>query len=224
MSEESPIADNKAMARDTSESANSENEFTEASPETATGSQDHGAMANPEKRQSNRSRWIVIGIFVAFIGMLSIGLVREKLFGQRVAGTAPDFEFVTFEGETIRLEDLRGKGVVVNFWASWCDPCRAEADLLEATWRSEEPKGEIIFLGLDYLDQEHSALAYLDEFSVTYPNGQDLQSAIARRFRIKGVPETFFIRPDGTVESTIVGPVLTEADLAKRLDAIRPQK
>lgn len=174
-------------------------------------------------RTSGKGRWVVIGIFLAFIGMLAIGLMREKLFGQRVAGNVPDFEFVTFEGETIRLEDLRGKGVVVNFWASWCDPCRAEADLLESTWRREKPKDEIIFLGVDYLDQEHSALAYLDEFSVTYPNGPDLQSAIARRFRIKGVPETFFIRPDGTIESTIVGPVLSEADFEQRLDAIRPQ-
>ncbi|MEZ4640203.1 MAG: TlpA disulfide reductase family protein [Caldilineaceae bacterium] len=89
-----------------------------------------------------------------------------------------------------------GQGVVINFWASWCDPCRDEADLLEQTWLREKDNG-IVFLGLDYLDQEPAAKAYLAEFNVTYPNGPDLRSEIARRYGIKGVPETFFINPQG---------------------------
>lgn len=167
-------------------------------------------------------RLIIVGLLLAFVWFLAVGLQRQNVSERRVSGIAPEFEFTTFEGKMVRLSDLRGKGVVLNFWASWCDPCRAEAALLENAWRREEANG-IVFIGLDYLDQEHSALAYLKEFDITYPNGPDLQSAAARRYGIQGVPETFFIDGEGRITSMVIGPVLSKADLERRLDAIRPQ-
>ncbi|MGL4649344.1 MAG: TlpA family protein disulfide reductase [Caldilineaceae bacterium] len=169
-------------------------------------------------------RWtmgIVALILVAFVGFLAWGLIRTNVSEQRAAGSAPPFEFTTFEGETISLESLRGQGVVLNFWASWCDPCRDEADLLEQTWRREQGNG-IVFIGLDYLDQEPAALAYLDEFDVTYPSGPDLQSEAARRYGIKGVPETFFISPEGAIVETVIGPLSSQQQLDGLLDQIRP--
>jgi cytochrome c biogenesis protein CcmG/thiol:disulfide interchange protein DsbE len=166
-------------------------------------------------------RLIIVGGLLAFVWFLAIGLQRQNISQKRAAGAAPELSFTTFTGETVHLSDLRGKGVVINFWASWCDPCRAEAALLEEAWRREQPN-DIVFLGLDYLDQEHSALAYLAEYDITYPNGPDLQSEAARRYGIQGVPETFFITPEGEIASVVIGPVLSEADLAQRLAAIRP--
>ena len=167
------------------------------------------------------ARLLLMMVLLTFVAILAIALMRQNTSEQRAAGLAPDFEFTTFEGETIRLEDLRGKGVVLNFWASWCDPCRAEAALLEEVARRER-NNNIVFLGLDYLDQEHAALAYLEEYGISYPNGPDLRSAIARRYRINGVPETFFISPDGKIDFTVIGPIQSEAALNKRIDAIRP--
>ena len=141
--------------------------------------------------------------------------------GQRASGDAPPFTFTIFEGETISLADLRGKGVVLNFWASWCDPCRAEAELLEATWQKEKDKG-IVFIGLDYLDQEPAAKAYLAEYKISYPNGPDIQSDAARRYGIKGVPETFFIDPTGKIAHMVIGPIVNEAQFEQSLDKIRP--
>ncbi|MEZ4713610.1 MAG: TlpA disulfide reductase family protein [Caldilineaceae bacterium] len=166
-------------------------------------------------------RLLIMMVLITFVAILAIALMRQNTSEQRAAGLAPDFEFTTFDGETIRLADLKGKGVVLNFWASWCDPCRAEAALLQEVAQREEGNG-IIFLGLDYLDQEHAALAYLAEYGITYPNGPDLQSAIARRYRINGVPETFFITPNGEIDFTVIGPIQSEAALNQRLDAIRP--
>ena len=166
-------------------------------------------------------RLLMLSGFLAFIFVLGVGLQRQNTSGQRADGQAPDFEFTTFEGETFRLADLKGKGIVLNFWASWCGPCRSEAAMLEAAWRREK-ENDIVFLGLDYLDQEYAALEYIAEFDITYPNGRDQQSAAYRRFRARGVPETFFIGPDGQIESIAVGVLLSEADLAQRLDAIRP--
>jgi cytochrome c biogenesis protein CcmG/thiol:disulfide interchange protein DsbE len=180
------------------------------------------AAAPPRSRSALIWRVVIAGALLAFVWFLAVGLQRQNVSEQRAVGAAPDFEFKTFDGETVQLADLRGKGVVVNFWASWCDPCRAEADLLESAWRREQNNG-IVFVGLDYLDQEHSAKAYLEEFDITYPNGPDLQSAAARRYGIQGVPETFFIDPEGNIQSLVIGPIATEADLNSRLDAIRPQ-
>lgn len=79
-----------------------------------------------------------------------------------------------------------------------------------------------MFIGLDYLDQEHAALEYLAEFGITYPNGPDLQSAAARSYGIKGVPETYFIDPDGLIASHVIGPIVSQGDLDQRIDSIRP--
>jgi cytochrome c biogenesis protein CcmG/thiol:disulfide interchange protein DsbE len=110
---------------------------------------------------------------------------------------------------------------VLNFWASWCVPCRDEAPLFEATWQREKDNG-IVFIGMDYLDQDHAAKAFLAEFGVTYPNGADLQSAAARKYGITGVPETFFIAPDGVIRSHFISPITSQAELDRRLDEIRP--
>ncbi len=109
----------------------------------------------------------------------------------------------------------------LNFWASWCDPCRDEAVLLEQTWQHERENG-IVFIGLDYLDQEPAAKAYLAEFGVTYPNGPDLRSDAARRYGIKGVPETFFINPEGEITQLVIGPIVNEAQMEQYLAEIRP--
>lgn len=165
---------------------------------------------------------VFVLILIAFVGLLAVRLLQTNQTEQRAAGEAPPFTFTTFDGETISLDDLRGQGVVLNFWASWCDPCREEAALLEATWQQEKNNG-IVFLGLDYLDQEPAALKYLAEYGITYPNGPDLQSAAARRYGIKGVPETFFIDPTGKIQEVIVGPITNQAQMNALLDSIRPQ-
>lgn len=164
---------------------------------------------------------VIAAVMILFLVFLAWRLIQTNRSEHRASGDAPAFTFTTFEGETIRSEELQGQGIVLNFWASWCDPCRDEAALLEAYWQREKDNG-IIFIGLDYLDQEPAAKAYLEEFGVTYPNGPDLQSQAARRYGIKGVPETFFIDPDGNIAEIIIGPITSEAQMEQLLDQIRP--
>jgi len=166
-------------------------------------------------------RAIFVGILLLFVILLAWRLWDTNRSEHRASGMAPPFTFTTFEGETISLEGLKGQGVVVNFWASWCDPCRDEAALLEQTWRREKDNG-IVFIGLDYLDQEPAAKAYLAEYGITYPNGPDLRSEAARRYGIKGVPETFFINPAGEIVQTVIGPIVNEAQMESYLAEIRP--
>ncbi len=192
-------------------------------PEDSGAETSGGVDPNPAPAARAVAAWrlFFIAIPLLFLAFLTLRLYQTNTSEQRAAGEAPPFVFTTFEGETISLADLRGKGVVLNFWASWCDPCRAEAALLEATWRSEQANG-IVFIGLDYLDQEPAAKAYLAEYDITYPNGPDLQSDAARRYGIKGVPETFFIDSEGKIAHMVIGPILNEAQFAQALDKIRP--
>lgn len=166
-------------------------------------------------------QFIFVVILLGFVGILAFRLWDTNTTEQRADGLAPNFTFTTFEGETISLADLKGKGVVLNFWASWCDPCREEAELLESAWRREQDNG-IVFIGLDYLDQEPAAKAYLTEYDISYPNGPDLQSQAARRYGIKGVPETYFITPEGEIVQTVIGPITNAAQLDSFLAKIRP--
>jgi cytochrome c biogenesis protein CcmG/thiol:disulfide interchange protein DsbE len=177
--------------------------------------------APPRSRAFHIWRAIFIIVPLIFVGLLGLRLWQTNQSEQRAAGMAPPLTFTSFEGETYNLDDLRGQGVVLNFWASWCEPCRDEADLLEQTWRQEQDNG-IIFLGLDYLDQAPAALAYLEEFDITYPNGPDLQSQAARRYGIKGVPETFFIDPEGRITDIVIGPIPSRARMQDYLAKIRP--
>ncbi|MBE2237195.1 MAG: TlpA family protein disulfide reductase [Caldilineaceae bacterium] len=193
--------------------------------EATTSDRPPAAGADREQPASKRAvriwQAVFVLILVGFVVLLALRLVQTNQSEQRAAGEAPSFTFTTFQGETIALEDLRGQGVVVNFWASWCNPCRDEAALLEAAWRREKENG-IVFIGLDYLDQEPAAKAYLAEFDITYPSGPDLQSAAARRYGIKGVPETFFIDPQGNIQELVIGPIVSQNRLDELLDQIRP--
>ncbi|MCX7939972.1 MAG: TlpA family protein disulfide reductase [Thermoflexales bacterium] len=155
---------------------------------------------------------------------LALNLVSQQGARPRPGSPAPDFELRLFEGyragypEVLRLSDLRGRVVVINFWASWCEECYKEAAALERVWREYRERG-VVFVGVDYLDTEAPALAYLKQFDVTYPNGLDVQQRIAKAYRITGVPETFFIDREGRVAEAVIAP-LTEADLRRRLDAL----
>ncbi len=127
-----------------------------------------------------------------------------------------------WQSDTISLANLRGKGVVLNFWASWCKPCEEEAAALETAWRAYKDKG-IVFVGVDYLDQDPAAKRYLQKFAVSYPNGANLASKISKRYTIRGVPETFFIDPQGKIVGCRkIGP-LADAELRQRIAQIMPK-
>jgi len=152
-----------------------------------------------------------IGIIVTFacilalLGLLAWGL-RKVQAGPLSTGMAPDFTITDFDGTIVTLSELRGQVVIINFWASWCPPCREEAAYLEETWRKYEGKG-VVFIGVDWVDTEKEALAYIDEFDITYLNGPDIGTRIAQAYNIQGVPETFFVAKNGELRGVHIGPL-----------------
>jgi len=158
---------------------------------------------------------IVALIVIGFLGILVWGMLNKQpitgLSGVTMVNRpAPDFSLTTFKGATISLKDLRGKPVIVNFWASWCPPCRTEAPLLERTWRAYKNRG-LIFLGINIQDREEDALSYIREFAITYPNGPDPTGEITINYGVSGLPVTFFISRKGEVVRRWVGAL--EADV-----------
>ena len=165
--------------------------------------------------------WVgLIGGLVLLLVLLGVGLVRSQQGQVGIGEKAPDFELVTFSGETYRLSDYQGSVVLVNFWASWCDACKPEARDLEAAHKYYQPRGDVLFLGVDYVDTEPEALAYLEEFQITYPNGPDLRTKISQAYRILGVPETFVIDQDGIISHVQIGPFRSLEDIKSNIDPL----
>jgi cytochrome c biogenesis protein CcmG/thiol:disulfide interchange protein DsbE len=161
--------------------------------------------------------WVAI---FALLALLAIGLLRNQEGPVTVGETAPKITLTTFEGEQIPLEDLKGKVVVLNFWASWCKPCEQEAAELETAWRIYQPQGDVVFLGVDYVDTETEAKAYLEKFDVTYPNGPDLRTKISQAFRIRGVPETYIIGRDGKLAAFKISPFISLTEIRGMIDPL----
>lgn len=165
---------------------------------------------------------IVTGIVILFIGLLAYGFTRDPHFIQSplIGRQAPDFTLALFDGGTISLKDYRGKAVLVNFWASWCPPCRVEAPALEAAWKRYREK-DVVFLGVNIQDQENNAREFIKEFGITYINGRDLTRKVSVDYGVWGIPETFFVDREGRITYKQVGAVEAGVITAKVDEALR---
>lgn len=177
--------------------------------------------------------WIQIIIWVVLVGLLAIVAVALKHTQEgtvQPGAKIEDFTFNLFEGyehngqSQIKLSDLRGKVVIVNFWASWCKPCEQEAAELQAAWKEYEPTGRVVFIGADYVDTPNEANVYLKKFNITYANGEDRdlqhERPLSQYFRIKGVPETYFIDKNGILQYVQIGPFTSIDQIRAQIDPL----
>src|SRR3990172_9396057 len=176
---------------------------------------------SPKSGWGRVARWAAVLLVVGLIALLGWGVVQAAT-GPRDSGMAPDFTLTGFDGRTVALSQLRGQVVIVNFWASWCPPCSEEAAYLERTWRKYEGKG-VVFIGVDWVDTQKEALAYIKEFDITYLNGPDIGTRIAQAYRIQGVPETFYVDKTGRLRGVKIGP-LSAPELDNRIDELLNEK
>jgi cytochrome c biogenesis protein CcmG/thiol:disulfide interchange protein DsbE len=165
-------------------------------------------------------RILLWGGIALLLLVLILGLMRSQQGQVNVGEPAPDFELITFSGETYRLADMKGSVVVINFWASWCESCKPEARDLEEAYQIYKTRGDVLFLGVDYVDTEPEALAYLEEFGITYPNGPDLRTEISQAYRIRGVPETFVVDQQGVISHLQIGPFRSLQEILAVIDPL----
>jgi cytochrome c biogenesis protein CcmG/thiol:disulfide interchange protein DsbE len=175
-----------------------------------------------ESEVSTRPAWGRIfawGGLIVLLVVVAIRLLQTQQGPVGIGQRAPDFTLTTFDGEEITLSSLKGKVVMINFWASWCKPCEGEAPDLENAWRYYQPGGEVIFLGIDYVDTESAAMEYLQKFDVTYPNGPDLGTRISQAYRTTGVPETYIIDKNGILRYVKLSPIML-SELRSAIDPL----
>ena len=156
---------------------------------------------------SARTFAVVIGV-LAVIGLLGYGLLTKGESNVAVGDPAPDKELAALDGAGAgSLADYRGRWVLVNFWASWCEPCREEAPALESFHRDREADG-VTVLGINLDDASDDARAFVDEFGLTYPQLRDGDGRERRdAYGMTGFPETFLVDPQGRIALIRRGPV-----------------
>ena len=113
-------------------------------------------------------------------------------------------------GKTLSLSDLRGKVVLIDFWASWCAPCRHEADILAETYL-EYTDQPIEFVGINIWDNPEAASLHLQEFKPRYPNGNDIEGKIGIDYGVSGIPEKYFVDSKGRLSRKYIGPIQPKA-------------
>lgn len=161
--------------------------------------------------------WVAVA---ALLGIVAIQLNKSQQGSVQVGEVAPAFVLTTFEEEDISTEELAGKVILVNFWASWCNPCELEAADLQTAWTMYKDTGQVVFLGVDWSDTETEALAYMKKFGITYPSGPDYGTRISQAYRTQGVPETYVIDRAGNLAYVKIGPFTSLSEITNVIDPL----
>jgi cytochrome c biogenesis protein CcmG, thiol:disulfide interchange protein DsbE len=185
-------------------------------------SEDQSTVVTTTRAKGRSLAWwvppLAFALLIGFLALIAVALKRSQEGPIAIGQPVKPFVLNAFSGEIINTAELSGKVIVVNFWASWCKPCESEAAEMQQAWEFYKPGGQVVFLGVDYVDTEPEARGYLDKFKVTYPNGPDLRTAISQAFRIRGVPETYIIDRSGKLAYKEIGPFQSLSEIISIID------
>ncbi len=192
-----------------------------------------GVEQGSDQPQGGRRALVMAGVLVPLVALLALlawamvqsggrpaGIAVNNMFGEVELreGPARDFSLTLFDGGELRLSDMRGTVVMVDFWSSWCAPCRQEAPALEAAYERFRDQG-VEFVGVAIWDSEEAATDFIDAAGQRYPSGLDSKGAIAIDYGVTGIPEKYFVDRDGMLAKKFVGPV-TQMELERVLSEL----
>lgn len=179
---------------------------------------------------SRKKRWEILMLVSLAAGILwtaasrvpsAVGAPLSSVPSPREGFLAPDFTLDTLDGGKVTLSELRGKVVVVNFWATWCLPCREETPALEKAYEQYKDSG-VVMLGVDLTNQDtiSDVTAFVQEFALTYPILLDRDGSVSYMYQIKGIPSTFFVNRAGIIRTVVVGGPMSETFIRSKIEAL----
>jgi thiol-disulfide isomerase/thioredoxin len=166
--------------------------------------------------------WPMLPLHELFAGPTNVNVIRRVIddpsAAARISGVAPDFEWNAPEGGTRKLSDLRGKVVVVTFWATWCEPCRQEMPAMNRVARSSDA----VFLAVDLQEDGERVRGFMDSLALDHLAPLlDTDGEVTRRYSVLELPQTFFIDPKGVIRHIEHGAILDDAAVRNGIDKAR---
>ena len=175
-------------------------------------------------------RWTVLTLVVLILGAgwtflsrvppaVTTGGAPPANASPREGFSAPDFTLDLLGGGQVTLSELRGKVVVVNLWASWCPPCRAEMPAIEKVYRANKDRGlEVLAVNSTFQDSEADAAAFVQDFGLTFPIPLDRMGAVSNRYLLRALPSTYFIDRRGVIRTVVIGGPMSEAVIQSKVE------
>nr|WP_106784602.1 thiol-disulfide oxidoreductase ResA [Lysinibacillus timonensis] len=174
------------------------------------------------KRKRSITRGIILAVLVLAIGYtIFSSFTKEKVEVLSKGDKAPDFELVGLDGNTYRLSDFKGEGVFLNFWGTWCEPCKREMPAMDRQYDVFKEQG-VHLLTINIAQSEFEVTNFLNNLGVDFPTAIDHTKSVMTAYNINPLPTSILISPDGTVKDIITGE-MSEAKIANYMESIKPE-
>lgn len=171
----------------------------------------------------NKCAKAILPILLSLVLLVTGCSARSVSTGAQVGEQAPGFELQSLDGQTVSLSDLRGKAVVLNFWATWCSPCRYEMPFLQEIyeeWTGKPPS--VVVLTINMGERHSTVESFMQYFNLSLPVLLDIRQDVAQKYAIIGIPTTFFIDKNGIIQGKKVGAFLSKEEIEGYLGKIIP--
>lgn len=175
-----------------------------------------------KKKKRSITRGIILAILVVAIAYTVYSTAtKDKVDVLRVGDQAPNFELVDLNGEKHRLSDYKGQGVFLNFWGTWCEPCKKEMPAMDRQYASFKDQG-VHVLAVNIAQSNFEVQNFIDTYQLNFPVVIDRTKSVMTAYNINPLPTTFLISPEGKVEKIITGE-MNEAQIASYMESIKPE-
>jgi len=177
----------------------------------------------------DRSRWLMLTLVVftagaAWVGSSSVpdsATTGGRIPSPREGFLAPDSTLDLLTGGEMTLSEQKGKVVIINLWASWCPPCKAEMPALQEVYLANRDRGlEVLAVNTTYQDQESAAAAFVQDFNLTFPILLERTGDVARQYQLRAMPSTFFVDREGVIRKVIIGGPMSEVTLQTAVEEL----
>lgn len=164
---------------------------------------------------------ITAGIWIWLSRVPADDISSSGIYAPRKGFFAPDFTLQTAEGETITLSDLRGKAVLINLWASWCPPCRAEMPAMQKVYEANAEEGfTVLAINTTYQDDPSIAIDFVKELGLSFPILMDQEGSVSQLYQSSALPTSFFVDREGIIQEVVVGGPMSDTLLKIRVEQL----